>query len=231
MKTLGDYDVAASMRDVIKRIATRIVNDLRPREQYATVVGFDRTTRKCTVRYAGDGADVVLPMGTIQPAVLNQKVRISGHKGDRYVSEVVSTSGAYVSTADVYTAAGTGGIAAGVTVTPVIPYASSGILTVRTGVTRFRWPFGAVILGVSAAVSTAPTGASIIFDINRNGVSIFNPTANRPVIAAGAFATLTEIVPDTFTMFLGDYLTVDIDQVGSSVAGSDLTVFIRYRQS
>lgn len=231
MKTLADFDVAASMRDVIKKIATKIVNDLRPHEEYATVVAFDRTNRKCTVRYAGDANDVVLPMGTIQPAVVNQKVRIAGNKGDRYVAEVVSKTGAYLSTASTYTTAGTGTTSTGTTVTPVIPYVSSGILTVRTGVTRFRFPFGATILGISGMVSTAPTGAAIIFDVNRNGNSVFTSSLNRPQIAVGSFSTLTEIVPDVFSMTLGDYLTVDIDQIGSTVAGSDLTVFIRYRQT
>lgn len=111
-------------------------------------------------------------------------------------------------------------------------FAISGPLTAPTvGTLRFRFPFGATIKGVSAAVNTAPTGATIILDINRNGVSIF-PAAPKPTIAIGAFDTgVAEAIPDTTSIVSGQYLQVDIDQVGSVVAGSDLTVFIRYRQT
>lgn len=95
------------------------------------------------------------------------------------------------------------------------------------GVGRFLFYFDATITGVVAAVNTAPTGAPIILDVNKNGVSIF-PISVKPRILAGAFSTAFEYGPDTTNIAPGDYLTVDIAQVGSIVPGSDLTVFIRY---
>jgi hypothetical protein len=113
----------------------------------------------------------------------------------------------------------------------IAQFSRSGTLSVVTGQGRFRFPFAATILGATAAVGTAPTGASLIADVSKNGTTIFTTQANRPTIAAGANATTTEPAPDVTTIAAGDYLTVDIDQVGSTVAGADLTVFIRYRRA
>lgn len=111
-------------------------------------------------------------------------------------------------------------------------FAMSGGLTAPTpGTLRFRFPFVATIEGVSAAVNTAPTGADIVLDVNKNGVSVY-PFSTKPTIPAGDFDTGgVEMVPDTTNLNPGDYLQVDIDQVGSIVSGSDLTVFIHYSRA
>jgi hypothetical protein len=111
------------------------------------------------------------------------------------------------------------------------PFSGAGTLAVGAGVGRFRFPFPATIIGVTAAVNTAPVGAAIILDVDKNGTTIFTTQANRPSIADGANATASEAVPDVTSMSAGDYLTVDRDQVGSTAAGADLTVFIRYRRT
>lgn len=112
----------------------------------------------------------------------------------------------------------------------VMPFARAGALTVSAGSAPFRWPFAVVILGISAAVGTAPTGANLIIDVNKNGTTIYSTQGNRPTIIAGATATAAETVPNTTTVALGDIYKIDIDQVGSTVAGSDLQVNIRYRR-
>ena len=104
-------------------------------------------------------------------------------------------------------------------------------LTAGTGVGRFRFPFDATILEVTAIVNTAPTGADIILDVNKNGVTIFTTQANRPRIVAGSFDTASPATPDVTAVVTGDYLTVDRDQVGSGVAGADLTVEVLYRRN
>jgi hypothetical protein len=109
-------------------------------------------------------------------------------------------------------------------------FSRSGTLTTFTGAGRFLLPFAITILGVSAAVNTAPTGASIVVDVNKNGTSIF-PSNPKPTILASAFKTAAEATPNTTAVASGDYLTCDVDQVGSSVAGADLTVVIRYRRA
>jgi len=78
---------------------------------------------------------------------------------------------------------------------------------------------------VALIINTAPTGQAIIVDIHKNGTTIFTNQANRPQIAATATSGNTTTI-DVATWADGEYLTMDVDQVGSSVAGSDLTVVI-----
>lgn len=78
---------------------------------------------------------------------------------------------------------------------------------------------------VRASVGTAPTGAAIIVDVNLGGTTIFTTQSARPTIAVSTnTATGT---PAVTTWPNGGYLTVDVDQVGSTVAGSDLVVQVR----
>lgn len=76
-------------------------------------------------------------------------------------------------------------------------------------------------------VKTAPTGANLIIDINKNGTSIWNTTqANRASITASSTSG-TQTSFDTTALVEGDILTLDIDQIGSTVAGADLTVIVK----
>lgn len=113
----------------------------------------------------------------------------------------------------------------------VISFGREGTLVVTTGKGRHTWPFAVEVLGVTPAANTAPAGASVIIDVNKNGTTIFTTQANRPSIASGANAG-AEAVPDAAarSYTAGQYLTVDIDQVGSTTAGSDLTAVIRYKK-
>lgn len=79
---------------------------------------------------------------------------------------------------------------------------------------------------VRIAVKTAPQGASIIVDVNLGGTTIFTTQANRPTIAAAATAG-TSGAPDVTTGALNSSITIDIDQVGSTTKGSDLSVMLR----
>ena len=108
------------------------------------------------------------------------------------------------------------------------PFTLGGVLTVAAGTHRFRFPIAAEILSIAATVATAPTGASVIVDVNRNGVTVFTTQANRPTIAAGANAS-SDAVPDVTSIAAGQYLTVDVDQIGSTVAGADLVVVVLWR--
>lgn len=109
------------------------------------------------------------------------------------------------------------------------PFDRMGVLTVEAGVRRVRFPVAAKILGVQAAINTAPTGAVVLVDVNISGTTAFTTQANRPTIAAAAFDSGAEKVPDITEIPAGGYLTVDVDQIGSTVAGSDLTVVVRWQ--
>jgi len=60
-----------------------------------------------------------------------------------------------------------------------------------------------------------------------NGVTIFSNQANRPTIAAATFTDDANAI-DVPAVAAGQYLTVDIDQVGSGPPGSDLSVTVVY---
>ena len=67
----------------------------------------------------------------------------------------------------------------------------------------------------------------MIVDVNKNGVTIFSNQANRPTIAAATTTDDANAI-DLPNVAAGQYLTVDIDQVGSTTPGSDLSVTIIY---
>ncbi|MUN41396.1 hypothetical protein [Actinomadura litoris] len=109
----------------------------------------------------------------------------------------------------------------------ILPFSYTGILSVRTGTGRIYNDTGrALTIGtVRASAATGPAGQSLIIDVHKSGTTIYTTQANRPTIAAGQ-VTGTGGVPDVATWAAGEYLTVDIDQVGTTTPGSDLTVTI-----
>ncbi|MCL5074206.1 MAG: hypothetical protein M1136_00930 [Chloroflexi bacterium] len=88
----------------------------------------------------------------------------------------------------------------------------------------------ATITDVRAYLDTAPTGATFIVDVNINGVTAFTTQANRPTIAISGNASTTTL-PDVVALAAGDRLTIDVDQIGSTVAGSDLYVTITIKRA
>jgi hypothetical protein len=81
------------------------------------------------------------------------------------------------------------------------------------------------IVDVRARALTGPTGAALIADVNKNGTTIFSTQGNRPTIADGATVSSTTL-PDVTSVAAGDYLSLDVDQIGSGVAGSNLLVSV-----
>lgn len=105
-------------------------------------------------------------------------------------------------------------------------FAKSGALAVSTG--PFRWynKTGKTLTftAITASVGTAPTGATLIVDVNKNGTTIM--TGTKVVIATSGFV-VTQTTFSTTTIADGDYVSVDVDQIGSTIAGSDLVVEVR----
>lgn len=89
----------------------------------------------------------------------------------------------------------------------------------------FIAPFALTITNIKAAVVTAPTGADLILDIHKNGTTIFTTQGNRPTIPAGETADSSS-VPDVISLAAGDIVRLEIDQIGSTIAGADLSVTI-----
>jgi len=100
-----------------------------------------------------------------------------------------------------------------------------GTLTATTIAIRLTNNFGTTrtITGVYLACNTAPTGQAIIVDVLKNGTTIFTTSGHRPQIAASAFSGSSTSV-DVPALANGDYLQFQVAQIGSTIAGSDLTV-------
>lgn len=106
----------------------------------------------------------------------------------------------------------------------------NGTIVVETGLSELPVDIACEIVSIVARVSGAPTGAAIRIDLNRNGTTVFTNQANRPTIGDGTNASVVVTSMDVTTLAPGDYLSVDIDQVGSTFAGSDLVVAVRLRE-
>jgi hypothetical protein len=117
------------------------------------------------------------------------------------------------------------------TIVTTLTFAVVGTLAVGTDkAPTILAPCTLTIVKAKLVVKTAPSGAAIIVDVNKNGTSIFTTQANRPQIAAGA-TTGDSGTPDVTALAEGDKLTIDVDQVGSGTAGADLTVEVVCNQA
>lgn len=99
-------------------------------------------------------------------------------------------------------------------------------LTTGTAKVTFRVPCAINLQSVRASVATAPTGANIVVDINENGTSILSTKLS---IDAGEKTSTTAATPPVIsdTALADDAeITIDIDQVGSTVAGKELVVWL-----
>lgn len=111
-------------------------------------------------------------------------------------------------------------------ITKILPYSYLGDLAVNVGTFRLyndtnsSW----TVTGVRASLGGSPAGSAVVIDVNKNGTTLFTNQANRPTIAAAANTSGNITTMDITTVAAGEYLTVDIDQIGSTTAGTDLTV-------
>ena len=100
-------------------------------------------------------------------------------------------------------------------------------LTTGTAKGTFRMPYAMTVTGVRATVTTAPTGANIIVDINDGGTSIMT-TNKLSIDATEKTSTTAATAPGVTDTALADdaEITIDIDQIGSTIAGAGLKIWI-----
>lgn len=97
-------------------------------------------------------------------------------------------------------------------------------LATGTAVVTFRAPHAFTLTGVRASVTTAPTGTALQVDVNEGGTSVLS---TKLQIDAGEKTSTTADTPAVISdSAIADdaELTIDIDQVGSTVAGTGLKV-------
>jgi len=101
-------------------------------------------------------------------------------------------------------------------------------LVVDTDLLTFAIPFDITLTDVRAFVVTSPTGANLEVDVLKNGVSILSTNIT---IDAGEnnseSATTPPVISDT-SLSKDDVISVDILQIGSTVAGAGLKITLIY---
>lgn len=101
-------------------------------------------------------------------------------------------------------------------------------------------PRDMVLKSVLATLGVANVGSTFIVDVHRvaagglttaAGTTVFTTQSRRPTIADGATIsglTATNGVPQVSALSAGDILRVEVDQVGSGTAGSNLFVRLNF---
>jgi hypothetical protein len=143
------------------------------------------------------------------------------------VVEVSTTETTAEVTVDEYavevTAPGPQGPRGHVRETPTFTY--MGELAVYAGLGRWVFASSGTLSSVALSLHVAPVGADVIVDVNINGASVFADPDDRPRVAAGGNSGIANVVGTYVSA--GDYMTVDIDQVGSTAPGETLVAIAR----
>lgn len=122
-----------------------------------------------------------------------------------------------------------GGGAGGSAAVKVLPLAcsdESSALTTGTAKFTFRMPHAMTLTAVRASVGTAPTGSSIIVDINEGGSSILSTKLSIDASEKTSTTAASAAVISDAALADDAEITIDIDQVGSTVAGAGLKVYL-----
>jgi len=101
-----------------------------------------------------------------------------------------------------------------------ITFVLRGNASTGTKQTQILMPAAATIDKVIIYADTQPTGTSIIIDININGTTIFTTQSKRPEIAVSTNTDDSD-TPDVTALLQDSRVSVDVDQVGSTIAGGD----------
>jgi hypothetical protein len=97
-------------------------------------------------------------------------------------------------------------------------------ITTGTAKVTFRMPYALNLTEVRASVVTAPTGAAIIVDINESGSTVLSTKLSIDATEkTSTTATAPAVISDAALADDAE-ITIDIDQVGSTIAGAGLKI-------
>jgi len=100
-------------------------------------------------------------------------------------------------------------------------------LAVATALTTFRMPYAMTVTDVRASLTTAPTGSTVIVDVKQGGASIFTTNLLSIDVSEKTSTTATTAANITTTALTDDAeITVDVTQIGSTIAGAGLKVYL-----
>lgn len=159
---------------------------------------------------------------TVEPVnVLTAKGDLLVYDGNLYKRLPIGLNGeVLISDSDEENGIKWGGITRG------IAFYIAGPIVVETQAMSFIAPCDLTLLDVVSAVDIAPTGSDLILDIHKNDETVFTTQENRPTITAGTTSN-TSVTPDITSIKAGDKITLEIDQKGSIISSSNLSVTVR----
>jgi hypothetical protein len=99
-------------------------------------------------------------------------------------------------------------------------------LTVGTDKVTFRSPYAFTLTGVRASVNLAPTGSAITVDINKNGTSVLSTKLSIDATQKTSLTSASPAVISDSSIANDSEITIDIDQIGSAIAGRGLKVVL-----
>lgn len=97
-------------------------------------------------------------------------------------------------------------------------------LTTGTAKVTFRMPYAMTLTAVRASVTTAPTGSTLVVDINESGASVLSTKLSIDVSEKTSTTAATPPVISDSALADDAEITIDIDQIGSTIAGAGLKV-------
>jgi len=106
--------------------------------------------------------------------------------------------------------------------------ASDEVTAITTGTSKvtFRMPYAFTLTAVRASVTTAPTGSTIIIDINESGSSVLSTKLSIDASEkTSTTATSAAVISDS-SLADDAEMTIDFDQVGSTIAGTGVKVWL-----
>ena len=99
-------------------------------------------------------------------------------------------------------------------------------VTTGTAKATFRMPFAMRLTAVKLSVTTAPTGSTLVVDINESGTTILSTKLSVDASEKTSATAATAAVISDSSLADDAEITVDFDQVGSSVAGAGVKVYL-----
>ena len=210
-------DIAVSASQIVGRDANSVLKGLSTSEVDALLAYIKKsigTTKGDIIAFSGSGTPIRVGVGT-DAKVLTAKAAAADGSGMEW-------------------AAVSGGVSSPITKN------IAGNLYVAHSATAFyhliTFPAAATIASIECGCVTAPTGSNLIMDFlyhatapaSATTIYTTGPLTNAPTIADGAYYTSTSGVPDVTSMDANSFLLVCIHQVGSTIAGADLSYTITF---
>ncbi len=97
-------------------------------------------------------------------------------------------------------------------------------ITAGNGKATFRMPYAFTLSAVRASVGTAPTGSTIIIDINEGGSTILSTKLSIDASEKTSTTAASAAVISDTALADDAEITIDFDQVGSTIAGAGVKV-------